>query len=327
MGYTNAAGTYNELIKAIDADVENIEFALHGGDISYADDWYSGLTPCESPWPVCYNGTSSVLSGLGLVNPDYDLALPAGEIANQGGPEGGDISMIYESNWDLWQNWMNNITSKIPYMVMPGNHEVSCAEGDGPGNFLTAYLNNNQTNSTAKDAALDYWSCPASQRSGISLTSQSIVTNFSRNFTAYMHRFRMPGAESGGVSNMWYSFDYGLAHFVAMDGETDYVNSTELSFAYDLTEGETSPLRNQTSVTDAGPFGYINGSIYDVKAYEQYNWLAKDLASVNRTKTPWVIAMSHRPMYSSAFDPYQPIMRANFEELLLSNGVDAYISG
>lgn len=166
MGYTNAAGTYNELIKAIDADVEPIEFAFHGGDISYADDWYSGLTPCESPWPVCYNGTSSALPGLGLVNPDYDIALPVSEVANQGGPEGGDISMIYESNWDLWQNWMNNITSKIPYMVLPGNHEVSCAEGDGPGNFLTAYLNNNETNSTAEEAALNYWSCPPSQRCG-----------------------------------------------------------------------------------------------------------------------------------------------------------------
>jgi hypothetical protein len=87
----------------------------------------------------------------------------------------------------------------------------------------------------------------------------------------------MPGEECGVVSNMWYSFDYDLAHFVAMDGETDDVNSTEVPFEYDLTEGETFPLRNQTGVADAGPFGYINGSIYDIKAYEQYNWLAKDL--------------------------------------------------
>lgn len=48
-----------------------------------------------------------------------------------------------------------------------------------------------------------------------------------RNFTAFQHRFRMPGSESGGVTNFWYSFDYGLAHFVSMDGETDYANSPE----------------------------------------------------------------------------------------------------
>ncbi len=31
------------------------------------------------------------------------------------------MSVLYESNWDLWQQWMNKITMKIPYMVLPGN--------------------------------------------------------------------------------------------------------------------------------------------------------------------------------------------------------------
>lgn len=60
MGYTNAQGTHQQLMKAID---EGIAFAWHGGDISYADDWYSGILPCEDDWPVCYNGTSSELPG------------------------------------------------------------------------------------------------------------------------------------------------------------------------------------------------------------------------------------------------------------------------
>jgi hypothetical protein len=61
MGYTNAQGTYQQLIKAVDAG--EVAFAWHGGDISYADDWYSGILPCEDDWPVCYNGTSSELPG------------------------------------------------------------------------------------------------------------------------------------------------------------------------------------------------------------------------------------------------------------------------
>lgn len=74
------------------------------------------------------------------------------------------MSVLYESNWDLWQQWMQNITGKVPYMVMPGNHEATCSEFDGPGNILTAYLNNNETNSTAPESALTYFSCPPSQR-------------------------------------------------------------------------------------------------------------------------------------------------------------------
>jgi hypothetical protein len=160
MGYTNAAGTYKQLQKAV---AEGAEFAWHGGDISYADDWYSGILPCESDWPVCYNGTSSELPG-GVDNPSYLKPLPAGEVANQGSPQGGDMGVLYESNWDLWQQWTNTITKKVPYMVLPGNHEATCAEFDGPGNILTAYLNDDEANTTTAKSDLTYYSCPPSQR-------------------------------------------------------------------------------------------------------------------------------------------------------------------
>jgi len=162
MGYTNAAGTYKYLNEAIDND--NLAFAWHGGDLSYADDWYSGILPCEDDWPVCYNGTSTELPGGFPIPPEYEVPLPAGEIANQGGPQGGDMSVLYESNWDLWQQWMTTITARLPYMVLPGNHEASCGEFDGPGNVLTAYLNNDVSDGTAPKSDLTYYSCPPSQR-------------------------------------------------------------------------------------------------------------------------------------------------------------------
>lgn len=149
-----------------------------------------------------------------------------------------------------------------------------------------------------------------------------------RNYTAYSNRFRMPGAESGGVSNFWYSFDYGLAHFIAIDGETDFAYSPEWPFIRDAKAGETLPQENETFITDAGPFGKIDGNSWkDNTAYEQYQWLEKDLASIDRTKTPWVIAMSHRPMYSSEVSSYQLNVRTAFEPLLLKYNVDAYLSG
>ncbi|KAJ4155504.1 hypothetical protein LMH87_000744 [Akanthomyces muscarius] len=307
MGYTNAGGTYKQLGKAIE---EGLAFAWHGGDISYADDWYSGIIPCESSWPVCYNGSSSQLPG--GITPDYEKPLPEGEIPTQGTPNGGDMSALYESNWDLWQQWMTPITAKVPYMVLPGNHEAACAEFDGPGQILAAYLNHNKPNSTSpKSDKLTYYSCPPSQR----------------NYTAYQHRFRMPGGESGGVSNFWYSFDYGLAHFISFNGETDYPNSPEASFARDVKGSGKAPKANETYITDSGPFGAVNGDITKKESYEQYKWLQEDLAKVDRTKTPWVIAMSHRPMYSSQVSAYQENMRNAFEDLFLKYGVDAYLSG
>lgn len=309
MGYTNAIGTHTQLLKAID---QGAAFAWHGGDISYADDWYVGVLPCQEG-EVCYNGSESELPNTPPAPfPDqYDQPIPAGEIPDQGGPQGGDASTLYETNWDIWQQWMVNITTKIPYMVNPGNHEATCAEFDGPNNELTAYLVNDVVNGTAPNSTLSYYSCPESQR----------------NFTAYQHRFRMPGSETGGVSNFWYSFDYGLAHFVSFDGETDYYQSPEYPFVADLTGNETHPTEEETYVTDSGPFGYIDGSYKYNENYEQYNWLKADLAAVDRSKTPWVFAMSHRPMYSSQVSSYQLHMRNAFEQLFLDNGVDAYFAG
>lgn len=101
-------------------------FAWHGGDLSYADDWYSGILPCDlnkndtdNYWPVCYNGTSSSLPP-GDYPTAYNTPLPAGEIPSQGSPVGGDMSVLYESNWDIWQNWLNPITKAIPYMTTLG---------------------------------------------------------------------------------------------------------------------------------------------------------------------------------------------------------------
>lgn len=304
MGYTNAWGTYKQLQNLVD---EGAVFTWHGGDLSYADDWYDGILPCEDDWPVCYNGSNTELPG--PVPEWYKQPLPEGEIANQGGPQGGDMSVIYESNWDLWQQWILNVTSKVPYMTLPGNHDISCGEYDGPGNPLTAYLNNNQSNSTAPETELTYYSCPPSQR----------------NFTTYQHRFWNPGNETGGVGNFWYSFDYGLAHFIALDAETDYAYSPEWPFARDLTGNETFPQENETFITDSGPFGYIDGSIYDNEAYEQYQWLKSDLEKVDRSKTPWVIVMSHRPMYSSAYSSYMANVQDAWQDLLLKYGVDVYI--
>ena len=137
----------------------------------------------------------------------------------------------------------------------------------------------------------------------------------------------MAGEETGGVGNFWYSFDYGLAHFISLDGETDFPDSPEYPFQDDVEGDETKPTPSETEVTDSGPFGAVDGSFKDTKAFAQYKWLEKDLASVDREKTPWLFVMSHRPMYSSAYSSYMTHVRNAFESLLLQYGVDAYLSG
>ena len=169
--------------------------------------------------------------------------------------------MTYETATEEWMTRMTPIFSKRPYMMCPGNHDITCSE------------------------ALPFL-CPAGQR----------------NVTSYLQRYRMPYAESGAVNNMWFSFDYGLAHFVSIDLEVEYPGSPEGPGSY----------------INAGPFG------------DQLAWLAADLkkAARNRAAVPWIIVSGHRPFYTSSGGSRTPsAARQLFEPLFLQYGVDIVFFG
>jgi hypothetical protein len=106
---------------------------------------------------------------------------------------------------------------------------------------------------------------------------------------------------------MWYSFDYGMVHFVSFNTETDYV-SPNYPLAADEPGGE--------GLENAGPFAPKGA---------QQAWLINDLKNVDRCKTPWVIAAGHRPWYVSA--PPCVECQAGFESILEDYGVDMVLSG
>lgn len=60
----------------------------------------------------------------------------------------------------------------------------------------------------------------------------------------------------------------------------------------------------------------------------QYDFIKKDLSSVDRQKTPWVIALGHRPWYTAGADGDQYWNgQAAFEQLFIDNGVDVVLHG
>jgi len=112
----------------------------------------------------------------------------------------------------------------------------------------------------------------------------------------------MPSEESGGLGNFWYSFDYGMVHFVIFNTETDFPN------APDEPGGE--------GAEDAGPFA---------PSGTQLAWLDNDLASVDRKKTPWIIVGGHRPWYVSTTECKE--CQAAFEPLFIKHDVDLVLHG
>ena len=139
----------------------------------------------------------------------------------------------------------------------------------------------------------------------------SICVPGQTNFTGYINHFRMPSAESNGTGNFWYSFDHGMAHYIQLDTETDlghgFIGNDETGGS----EGDAS-----------GPFNALRDA--------QTNWLAKDLAAVNRSATPWIIVAGHRPWYLSHPNTTGTICwtcKDVFEPLLIEYGADLVLSG
>lgn len=89
-----------------------------------------------------------------------------------------------------------------------------------------------------------------------------------------------------------------MVHYVSLDMETDYP---------DYEDADYDPIQ----------FGsYL---------LQQVDWLAADLAAVDRCKTPWLIVTGHRPWYASGNTC--PACQDAFEALFVKYNVDLYFSG
>lgn len=121
-------------------------------------------------------------------------------------------------------------------------------------------------------------------------------------------RFWMPGDKS--LIEGWHEGKYGHGNNIFYSFDLGLVHVAIVSSEHDLSEGS-----------------------------DQIAWLEKDLQTVDRTETPFVVLGSHRPLYSSTVTsllgiskptndlPESKGMRGSLEPLLLKYGVAAAIAG
>lgn len=157
---------------------------------------------------------------------------------------------------------------RVPFMATPGNHDYGTVL-----NILTG------ANPTAHD--------------GPYYDIVDVPTN----------------GEIGGVPSgyeLYYSFDYGNAHFISMNSEIGSI------------------FNGSWDWTGASPFNSFNGSPFT-------DWLHADLQANDK---PWVIAYVHQPPHtdgsheSDAFwEVYMKAMRDNIMPILESYGVDLIMAG
>ncbi|UKZ72479.1 hypothetical protein TrVFT333_000108 [Trichoderma virens FT-333] len=194
-----------------------------------------------------------------------------------------DGTNAYQAILEQFYAQLAPISGRKPYMASPGNHEAACQEIP----HTTGLCNAGQRNFS------DFIN-----RFG--RTMPTVFSSTSANNTAKINANK---AQQLANPPFWFSFEYGMAHIVMIDTETDFAN------APDGPDGSAG--------LNGGPFGAPN---------QQLQFLEADLASVDRNVTPWLIVAGHRPWYSTGGSGCAPCQTA-FEGLFYKYGVDLGVFG
>jgi predicted phosphodiesterase len=132
-------------------------------------------------------------------------------------------------------------------------------------------------------------------------------------YVAFESRYKMPSGKPAYRGAITHKSEYVSCTPSVFQSEYDYGNSF---WSFDASGVHTINL-NPYSVTNA--------------TSTQMAWLLDDLASVDRSVTPWLVVMMHDPWYNSNtahHDEWQTVkMKADMEETLYNAGVNVVFSG
>lgn len=160
-----------------------------------------------------------------------------------------DGKNAYEAILENFYDQLAPVAGRKAYMASPGNHEADCTEvfpalcPQGQKNFTDFMIRFGDSNPTA-------------------------FASTSKNATAVANAKK---AQALAKPPFWYSFEYGMAHVVMIDTETDFASAPD------------------------GPGTSLNSGNFGA-AGQQIEFLKADFASVDRTVTPWLIVAGHRPV-------------------------------
>ncbi|SPO27033.1 related to Acid phosphatase precursor [Ustilago trichophora] len=251
----------------------------------YGADGYTTAMKRDIPY-IPPSLTHSTIEQLVQSKHEYDFVIHPGDFAYaddwylrpQNLLDGKDA---YAAITELFFDQLSYVSSIKPYQAGPGNHEAACRE-----------------------VLYHQGACPEGQYNFTDYRIRfgpNMPTTFPSQSSDAAAKANATAANKLALPPFWYSYDYGMAHFVSIDTETDFANAPD------------------TSKLDAGPYGRPN---------QQLDFLKADLASVDRTVTPWIVVMGHRPWYSTGgSDNICSECQTAFEDLFYEYGVDLFVAG
>ncbi len=151
-----------------------------------------------------------------------DLYLHAGDISYA-----NDHPWEYETAWSKWWTLVEGAASSAPYMVSPGNHESFCRCIDAPLTRDFRVFKSKVRLTLLRPGLTDAFAvCHAGRCFLWWRAARLRVSDASRRVCRVSSDALMFSCSRALAlcysDNMWYSFDYGLAHIVSFSTESDY---------------------------------------------------------------------------------------------------------
>lgn len=209
-------------------------------------------------------------------NTEYVLRIDGGDAFRFQTADSGDFSFLYMSDTQSDSNdeYGYGVFGKIYSAALSENAAFALYGGD---------MVNEETDASE-------WSTLFSSADFSRIPSMPVTGNHT-NGSTYMSYFALPLNGPENYKELFYSFDYGNAHFVMLD--SSYMGNTE-----------------------------------DIVVDEISEWLRDDLYSTNKK---WKIAVMHHPMYtitaSSKDEARAEAMRKNYLPIMEQGGIDIILCG
>lgn len=215
-----------------------------------------------------------------------------------------DGTNAYQAILEQFYAQLAPISGRKPYMASPGNHEAACQEIPHTTGLCDAGQRNFRYDHFFDLLWFKFASFNNLANSDfINRFGRTMPTVFSSTSANNTAKINANKAQQLAKPPFWFSFEYGMAHVVMIDTETDFADAPD---GPDGSEG-----------LNGGPFGAPN---------QQLQFLEADLASVDRAVTPWLIVAGHRPWYTTGGTGCTPCQAA-FEGLFYKYGVDLGVFG
>eukprot|EP01126_Amoeba_proteus_P035828 TRINITY_DN3623_c0_g1_i3.p1 TRINITY_DN3623_c0_g1~~TRINITY_DN3623_c0_g1_i3.p1 ORF type:complete len:512 (+),score=66.55 TRINITY_DN3623_c0_g1_i3:291-1826(+) len=208
----------------------------------------------------------------------------------------GDLSYAVGRayRWDMWMNEIQSVSSRVPYMVTLGNHEYDFVGQDFQPKWGNYYNDSGVLSLTQI--------CPFNQPSHHSDTS--LFFQDGECGIPTRKRFIMPWDSTADLPPR-------------LGSTTEDMKHIRWWYSYNLGNIHFIVLSMEHNFTTSS---------------EQWKWMVRDMKTVNRSITPWLVVAGHRPLYSSGTSDVGDYhisehLRQELEIMMLRFQVDLVFTG